>query len=1133
MKHAVLTSLLPLLLLRASGLAAAARDTVLTGDGTPGPYIVGAAFIDTSTLHVRAEDSADSPLPGYTFVERVNGVLFAEPIDSGFPFRVRYRTRFAGLTTTHRLFEKTRLSPGDTSGAQGWDSAAAVRPAGPAEALDVSGYKSVGVSVGNLGGTNFEQAMDVTVFGSIAPETELRAHLSDQGSTLEGATRELSEVDMIYLALSNPRYEAVVGDQYARWRGGSLLRGQKKIKGISARYTPSRGSFGGFGALSGGTYTVEILRGKNGLQGPYFLAGNGRDRLTGVLGGTVSVRVNGEKLREGEQNQYVVDYDFGTVTFTPEYLIRDDDLIRVEYEYKSFDYQRALTGAHLGYTLPDSLASVAGGIWYEADNPRAPIDLELSSADRDSLARVGDSTWFTTMMGRPVDPLDADSASVYNPLYAKRSTAGGTPYFEYVDPVRTPVSKQLYEVRFRNVGAGNGEYEADSLVCFQQDYCRETYRYVGPGNGDYSSRSPVPSPARSVQSEVILGLKPAPWVTLATDLAATEQDNNLFSSRDDHDNLAGAARTEIVLGRRAPGRAGLWTGGRHMVIGEGFSRDILAADQARDSWNDTLAGRAGALRQSWETFAGARTGGGVSSEFTYGRFRRGSVRELDKLTNETRISAGERVSASYEGGLFRRATTAGPPRSRRNRLEAGLDLDKVRFGTTLSDEWWWKPGGLGRGHAAGGGSVEYKPLSLVESATYTSYRKGSHDLLSPDTGYAVLWKQRLNHAFLPRWRVSAFGTHHRHHVNSAPRDVITTLAGLTNDIASRGPGFSTRQEYRLSFENASVFVQEPRFVGRGFGSHTLDTTGEGDRFVSESGGAWEIREREFFSPDTGRRVRRASLELHWSYYPAPESISGILGDLRWRGTGAVEEHLAATEKLPGESWAPGYLSLADRADSAVTYAALSYRQGIRWQPAHRPSLSAGVSGRPFLRLVRRYREEGTEWESDVRKRWDRFTGGLEGSLTLLDHEESGLGARSYSLNTRFMEFEQRYRLWGSWEASVAEGLGWARRDGATGEDTRGRYYRVRPGLQWRPASRGWAEAAYTRAVSRAGPDINELLARGFIYGVSHVIDLYADIGIGEHFSLIATYRGEFRKPRGEPKFGEGIHAMSLEVKAWL
>ncbi|MBD3321335.1 MAG: hypothetical protein GF350_09605, partial [Chitinivibrionales bacterium] len=247
--------------------SAAIIDTSFSADGGPGPYSLGRSFIDTASLQIAIADSVYKTIPPYTYIAQSNSILFSEPIDSGTTIRVRYSTRFEGLSKTHYLYRKTYIDTHDTSLDLYQENAPDAPPLFYDEDLSISGYQSVGVSIGNAGGTNFEQALDVSIFGEIAPETELKGHLSDQGSTLEGATREISEIDMIYITLTNPRYAATVGDQYLSWPSGGLLFGEKKIKGLSAAYTPKWGHVKGFGALSGGKFAVQNIRGSNGIQG--------------------------------------------------------------------------------------------------------------------------------------------------------------------------------------------------------------------------------------------------------------------------------------------------------------------------------------------------------------------------------------------------------------------------------------------------------------------------------------------------------------------------------------------------------------------------------------------------------------------------------------------------------------------------------------------------------------------------------------------------------------------------------------------------------------------------------------------------------------------------------------------------
>jgi len=119
--------------------------------------------------------------------------------------------------------------------------------------------------------------------------------------------------------------------------GGRYVFGQKKIKGISAGLSLPGVSIKGFGALAAAIFTIQTITGKNGLQGPYMLTGNQESGFIMPIQGTVKVSIGGKKSSEGIDQDFTVDYDLGSVTFTPRILIRDEDIIKLEYEYRVFD----------------------------------------------------------------------------------------------------------------------------------------------------------------------------------------------------------------------------------------------------------------------------------------------------------------------------------------------------------------------------------------------------------------------------------------------------------------------------------------------------------------------------------------------------------------------------------------------------------------------------------------------------------------------------------------------------------------------------------------------------------------------------------------------------------------------------
>jgi hypothetical protein len=675
-----------------SFFAVAARqvDTVIIADGSPGPYTIGRKFIDTATIDVSFPDTPEKRVPPFTYINKVNGILFSESIDSATVLRIRYETDYYGIDKMYLLYPK-RTAQKDRSDSTYQDlntpgsSAPGYRRS---ESLNVSGYKSIGISVGNLGQFNLEQALDIAMSGEIGPETSLEAHLSDQGTSLEGATREISEIDMIYVSLTHPRFGATVGDQYVGWIDNGLLSAQKKIKGISGRASARNGilDIGVFGALSGGKYALQTFRGENGLQGPYQLTGNGEAELITPVSGTVTVTVNGERVEEGERNDYTVDYDLGSITFTPSFLVHDEDIISVEYEYKTFNYQRTFAGANVSSKGADSIVAVDGVVWVETDNKNNAIELELDEADKRALSAAGDAAP-VTVNAREVHPNDVAGYDALYALYRYRAdSASGDSVFVYspYDPDMPDSTSGYYLVWFRKARSG-GAYIFDTLDC-RNDNCRDIYRYVGEGLGTHTPLSPLPAPQRVVNGEIRTRISPRSWLQLDADVAGQHHDRNLFSERDDGDNIGAATATAVRLGSKGYELRSAWIEASHNLVSETFTRQVLHAAQRRERWDDeNLDAREGA-EQWWDAAGGVTLFPNISTEISYGQMWRRDSLATDRIFNTTRIGMGKHIMVSYNGKFFRHAAAGGDRRNRRDDATLAVSFTNSRWSAGVFDE---------------------------------------------------------------------------------------------------------------------------------------------------------------------------------------------------------------------------------------------------------------------------------------------------------------------------------------------------------------------------------------------------------------------------------------------------------------
>jgi len=77
---------------------------------------------------------------------------------------------------------------------------------------------------------------------------------------------------MVYIALTNPHFGVVLGDQYLSWIPGGMLPWIKNQRDFHACLC-GRGTITAFGAISSGKFSSQLIRGRQGMQGPYQLLG--------------------------------------------------------------------------------------------------------------------------------------------------------------------------------------------------------------------------------------------------------------------------------------------------------------------------------------------------------------------------------------------------------------------------------------------------------------------------------------------------------------------------------------------------------------------------------------------------------------------------------------------------------------------------------------------------------------------------------------------------------------------------------------------------------------------------------------------------------------------------------------------
>ena len=1106
---------------------AAEKDTIIIGDGGPGPYRLGAYFIDTASLKVALEDTSHYQLPSFTFIDNINALLFSSPLDSLARIRVRYRTYRYGLPKTYSLFDKSSPAPRDTL-LTGLDTAGRTGESVFAqENLTLSGYKTIGVSVNNLGSANLEQTLDVSLSGEIAPHTVLSGHLSDQGSSLEGSTREVADLDMVYVSLDNPRYNVLVGDQYVQWPAGGMLSGNKKIKGISAGLTLPRVAVKGFGAISSGKFAVQTITGQSGLQGPYRLVGGGEEGFIMPISGTVRVFVGDKKFQEGIDRDFTVDYDVGSITFTPRTLIKNEDIIRVEYEYRIFDYQRTFSGAALSSSSPDSSLTVHGALWYETDDKNRPLDMALSPGDISRLAASGDSASIS-FGGRLIDPKDVAWQSAQQPLYRLDSLKRFR--FSPFNP-NTPGDNQgFYYVSFRAVGAGKGDYDLYDSAMNANPGLGQIYKYVGQGNGA-AALPPVPLPQSTVTGEIAAKAAFGRLASLNVDIAGIDHDRNLFSSKNDIDNRGAAVTASGMLGAKRLDRRSLWLGGAYMHVTPAMTQEVSSAFDRNRLWDDTTGATRTGLRQSWESSAGAAIAANTFAEGSYGQYLHDGRLVTDRITGGARIEPFERLLLDYSGNYFRHYVDGGIDRTRRGdgRLAYSAALGEAAL--TYRDEWRTIMGAPHQGMAGAGADLSVLPLGLKESFFYSQYRRGDAGLFSArDTGFSLLWDNAVDRSFTRSWH-SDLSSHYFYQNIFGRSTAATILVTAHNDVSVPSKGVSTQQTYQVTIEQASAMVQVPVPVGKGLGDHAWNDSLK--EYLPAKNGDYIIQEQELYGENSDNRVRKAQLTATWSLYRAGKRLPGILADLDWSGMLSIVEQLNLGRPLGAVSWLPGALSLfhpGGMPDSVVRFADLYYRQNADWNPDSLKGYHGQLYVQPFLKKIRDYSETGLQWGGGARREVTSWVFAAEGDMVSVQRKSPLTSSEdNYRVVDRHAQVTEKRAVYRYFSAYLKEATGWARKV-SDAFDNNGWYYRFMPGLLWEPALKGSAELSYTYSSVSIPGILDYRMAQGFSSGVTHTIDLSAHINFGAHLIADVSYRSQFGASISSRN---GLHTVSMQMKALL
>jgi len=409
----------------------------------------------------------------------------------------------------------------------------------PFEGLKTRGSITRGVNAGNQQSLVMQSGLDLKIEGKLSDKLKVRAVLSDDNlpQAYAGISQSYKEFNRIYMQLEAPNWIATGGDLLMDEQPSYFLKFKRKSQGLSVHIGRDSSRVQVSGGFVQGQFGINRFNGIDGNQGPYTLKGNKGETYIFVVPESEKVYVNGKLLKKGADKDYIISYETAEIRFNPTFPITKNHRITVEFNYSNQHYVRYLNFNRYRHKNKHSQWSVYSFI--EADAKTQTLLYDLNETQVQILKNAGDNLealWVETAI---------PSTYNENKILYKKVTAGNSYYWEYTNRNEP----DLYEVKFSYVGQNKGHYQIKQVIAIGK-----IYEYVGTNQGDYEPKIKLTPPANRKYFGFNWQYRPQEKTALEISGLLNHNDQNLFSSYDDHDNLGGAFHLKL--------RQNLWQKGQ-------------------------------------------------------------------------------------------------------------------------------------------------------------------------------------------------------------------------------------------------------------------------------------------------------------------------------------------------------------------------------------------------------------------------------------------------------------------------------------------------------------------------------------------------------------------------------------------
>jgi len=390
------------------------------------------------------------------------------------------------------------------------------------DGLKTSGYINRGITSGNNQSTVANSSMDINIEGKLSDKVAIRANIFDTNIPLQenGYSQSITDFDRIFIELYSKDWRVKAGDISLKNESSYFLAFEKQVSGLEvAASINTNTKIAASGAIVRGQFSSYDFVGIEANQGPYKIFGPNNEPNFVIIAGSEKVFVNGSKITKGINEDYLIDYNIGEVRFNTTFPITNDMRIRVEFQFSNRNYTRFISYEKAEYKTNN--VELSGYFYNENDVKNQPIQVNLTAAQKQILANAGNNT--NLMVGESAYPDVFDA----NRILYKKVQSGTNDYFEY----STNENDNLFSVTFSNVNNNEGDY-----ILSETFANGNVFVYVGTNLGNYQPITQLIAPTKLQVAVLNSSYKPSKKTTILTEVAFSNNDQNLFSTIDNNQN---------------------------------------------------------------------------------------------------------------------------------------------------------------------------------------------------------------------------------------------------------------------------------------------------------------------------------------------------------------------------------------------------------------------------------------------------------------------------------------------------------------------------------------------------------------------------------------------------------------------